>query len=71
MAFVDLNPKGKRQQPKTIFTQSHGSRSMFQIVLIYHLMQEMTRGLLVVGLCNGFLFTWDLSIVEMDVVIES
>jgi hypothetical protein len=53
MAFVDLNPKGKRQQPKTIFTQSHGSRSMFQIVLISHLMQEMTRGLLVNNLCCG------------------
>jgi hypothetical protein len=24
----------------------------------------------VVGLCNGFLFTWDLYIVGMDVVIE-
>ncbi len=37
---VDINPKGKRQQPETIFTQSHGSRLVFQIVLLYHLMQK-------------------------------
>jgi len=50
----DCDPKGKRQQqPQTIFTQSHGSRSVFQIVLIYHLMQEMTRGLIVNNLCCG------------------
>ncbi len=54
VALVDINPKGTRQQqPKTIFTQSHGSRSMFQIVLISHLMQEMTRGLIVNNLCCG------------------
>jgi hypothetical protein len=54
MALVDINPKGKRQkQPQTIFTQSHGSRSVFQIVLISHLMQEMTRGLIVNNLCCG------------------
>ncbi len=35
VALVDINPKGKSQQPpQTIFTQSHGSRSVFQIVLI-------------------------------------
>jgi hypothetical protein len=33
--LVDINPKGERQQqPQTIFTQSHGSRLVFQIVLI-------------------------------------
>jgi len=52
--LVDINRKGKRQQqPQTIFTQSHGSRSVFQIVLISHLMQEMTRGLIVNNLCCG------------------
>jgi hypothetical protein len=35
---VDTNRKGKKQQPQTIFTQSHGSRLVFQIVFIYHLM---------------------------------
>jgi hypothetical protein len=50
--LVDKNPKGKRrQQPQTSTTQSHGSRSVFQIVPIYHLMQEMTRGLIVNNLC--------------------
>jgi hypothetical protein len=40
LALVDINPNGKRQkQHQTIFTQSHGSRSVFQIVLISHLMQ--------------------------------
>jgi hypothetical protein len=35
----DCDPKGKRrQQPQTSTTQSHGSRSVFQIVPIYHLM---------------------------------
>jgi len=54
MALVDINPKGKRQkQPQTIFPQSHGSRLVFQIVLISHLMQEMTRGLIVNNLCCG------------------
>jgi hypothetical protein len=54
VALVDINPKGERQQqPQTIFTQSHGSRSVFQIVLISHLMQEMTRGLIVNNLCCG------------------
>jgi len=52
--YVDINRKGKRQQqPQTIFTQIHGSRSVFQIVLIYHLMQEMIRGLIVNNLCCG------------------
>ncbi len=51
---VDINCKGKRQQqPQTIFTQSDGSRSVFQIVLMYHLMQEMIRGLIVNNLCCG------------------
>jgi len=50
----DCDPKGKRrQQPQTKTTQSHGSRSVFQIVPIYHLMQEMTRGLIVNNLCRG------------------
>ncbi len=50
----DCDPKGKRQQqPQTSTTQSHGSRSVFQIVPIYHLMQEMTRGLIVNNLCCG------------------
>jgi hypothetical protein len=54
VAFVDINPKGKRQQqPQTIFTQNQGSRLVFQIVLIYHLMQEMTRGLIVNNMCCG------------------
>ncbi len=54
MAYVDINPKGKsQQQPQTIITQSHGSRSVFQIVPISHLMQEMTRGLIVNNLCCG------------------
>jgi hypothetical protein len=54
VAVVDINPKGKRQkQPQTIFKQSHGSRLVFQIVLISHLMQEMTRGLIVNNLCCG------------------
>jgi hypothetical protein len=54
VALVDINHKGeKQQQPQTIFTQSHGSRLVFQIVLIYHLMQEMTRGLIVNNLCCG------------------
>jgi len=36
---TDCDPKGKRQrQPQTSTTQSHGSRSVFQIVPIYHLM---------------------------------
>jgi hypothetical protein len=52
VALVNINPKGKRQQqPQTIFTQSHGSRSVFQIVLISQLMQEMTRGLIINNLC--------------------
>jgi hypothetical protein len=35
VALVNINPKGKsQQQPQTIFTQSHGSRSVFQIVLL-------------------------------------
>jgi hypothetical protein len=50
----DCDPKGKRQQQhQTSTTQSHGSRSVFQIVPIYHLMQEMTRGLIVNNLCCG------------------
>jgi hypothetical protein len=50
----DCDPKGKRQQqPQTSTTQSHGSRSVFQIVPIYYLMQEMTRGLTVNNLCRG------------------
>jgi len=54
VAVVDINPKGKRQkQRQTIFKQSHGSRLVFQIVLISHLMQEMTRGLIVNNLCCG------------------
>jgi len=54
MALLGIDRKGKRQQqPQTIFTQSHGSRSVFQIVLIFHLMQEMTRGLIVNNLCCG------------------
>jgi len=53
MALLGINHKGKRQQPQTIFTQSHGSSSVFQIVLIFHLMQEMTRGLIVNNLCCG------------------
>ncbi len=54
VALVDINPKGKSQQPpQTIFTQSHGSRSVFQILIISHLMQEMTRGLIVNNLCCG------------------
>ncbi len=52
--LVDINPKGKtQQQPQTIFIQSHGSRSVFQVVLISHLMQEITRGLIVNNLCCG------------------
>jgi hypothetical protein len=48
----DCDPKGKRpQQPST--TQSQGSMSVFQIVPIYHLLQEMTRGLIVNNLCCG------------------
>jgi hypothetical protein len=53
LELVDINPKGKRQQPQTIFTQSHDSRSVFRIVLISHLMQEMTRRLIVNNLCCG------------------
>ncbi len=54
VALVDINPKGERQeQPQLIFTQSQGSRSVFQIVVITHLMQEMTRGLIVNNLCCG------------------
>jgi hypothetical protein len=50
----DCDPKGKKQQPQeTSSTQSHGSRSVFQIVPIYHLMQEMTRGLIINNLCCG------------------
>ncbi len=50
----DCDPKGKKQQsPETSSTQSHGSRSVFQIVPIYHLMQEMTRGLIINNLCCG------------------
>jgi hypothetical protein len=50
----DSDPKGKRrQQPQRSITRSHGSRSVFQIVPIYHLMQEMTRGLIVNNLCCG------------------
>ncbi len=50
----DCDPKGKRQQqPQTSTTQSHGSRSVFQIVPIYHLMQEMLRGLIVNNLYSG------------------
>jgi hypothetical protein len=50
----DCDPKGKRrQQHQTSTTQSHGCRSVFQIVPIYHLMQEMTRGLIVNNLCCG------------------
>ncbi len=52
----DCDPKGKRQQPQTSTTRSHWSRSVFQIVSIYHLiMQEMTRGLIVNNLCCGTL----------------
>ncbi len=52
--LVDINPKGeRRQQPQRILTQSHDSRSVFQIVLMFHLMQEMTRGLSVNDLCCG------------------
>ncbi len=54
VALVDINPKGEsQQQPQTIFTQSHRSRSVFQFVLISHLMQEMSRGLIVNNLCCG------------------
>ncbi len=54
VALFDINPVGERQQgPQTIFTKCHGSRSVFQIVLIFHLMQEMTRGLIVNNLCYG------------------
>jgi len=50
----DCDPKGKKQQsPETSSTQSHGPRSVFQTVPIYHLMQEMTRGLIVNNLCCG------------------
>jgi len=49
----DCDTKGKRQQPQTSTTQSHGSRSVFQIVPIYHLMQEMLRGLIVNNLYSG------------------
>jgi hypothetical protein len=54
-SISDCDPKGKRQQqPQTSTTQSHGSRLVFQIVPIYHLiMQEMTRGLIVNNLCCG------------------
>jgi hypothetical protein len=51
LTLVYMNPEGKRQQPQTIFTQSHGARSVFQIVLISHLMQDMTRSLIVNNLC--------------------
>jgi len=54
MALLGINRKGKRQQqPQTIFTQSHGSSLVFEIILIFHLMQEMTRGLIVNNLCCG------------------
>jgi hypothetical protein len=54
MALVDINPKGERQQPhQTNLTESHGSRSVFLILLVFHLMQEMTRGLIVNNLCCG------------------
>jgi hypothetical protein len=35
-----------RQQPKTGNAEFHGSRSVLQIVNIYHQEQEMTRGLI-------------------------
>jgi hypothetical protein len=54
VALVDINPKGKSQQPpQTVFTKWHCSRSVFQIVLISHLMQEMTRRLIVNNLSCG------------------
>jgi hypothetical protein len=44
---VFMNLKGKnQQQPETSNVQSHGSRLVFQITFIYHLMQEMTRNLI-------------------------
>jgi hypothetical protein len=41
----ETNPKGKRQQQlETSNAQSHGSRSVFQIVLIYHYITEGSFG---------------------------
>jgi hypothetical protein len=41
----ETNPKGKRQQQlETSNARSHGSRLVFQIVLIYHLEQDITEG---------------------------
>jgi hypothetical protein len=39
--LVSINPKGKtQQQPQTSTIQSHGSKLVFQIVLIYHLVPK-------------------------------
>jgi len=44
---VFMNLEGqKQQQPETSNMQSPGSRLVFQITFIYHLMQEMTRNLI-------------------------
>jgi hypothetical protein len=51
--LVAINPKRKTQQPQTSTTQSHGSKLVFQIIFIYHLVQEMTRCLIVKNLCCG------------------
>jgi hypothetical protein len=44
---VFMNLKGeKQQQLETSNVQSRGSRLVFQITFIYHLMQEMIRNLI-------------------------
>jgi hypothetical protein len=53
--LVSMNPKRKKQQPQISTTQSHGSRLVFQIILIYYLVQKMTGGLIVNNLCCGTL----------------
>ncbi len=54
VALVDINPKvGRQQQPQTILKKWHCLRSVFQIVLISHLMQEITRRLIMNNLSCG------------------
>jgi hypothetical protein len=51
--LVSINPKRKTQQLQTSTTQSHGSRLLFQIIVIYHLVKKMTQGLIINNLCCG------------------
>ncbi len=52
---VFMNLKGKKQQqPETSNVQSYGSRLVFQITFISHLMQKMTRNLI-----NRQFMLWD------------